>query len=336
MSKHRGNITLGIILFIVMFLIPFLSLGGKNHTNSSKGITHSTAPEKQSSPAEAGNSFKLLDKQSGKVLTVDDRTFLYGAVAAEMSPNAEPEALKAQAVASYTYYSRLRENERKSTDTSLNGADFKVDTENWQIYVPIDEMEKKWGNNFDAYYKKIATAANAVYGQTMTYGGNLIDATYYAISSGNTESSKDIWGGGTTYLVSVASPGDIFAGGYKTSADFSQDEFKSRIMKISPNSALSGDASEWVGKIERTAAGSVKNIEVGGQKITGDKIRSAFSLRSANFTVSFSDGKFTFSVKGYGHGVGMSQAGAQYMAREGATYDQILSWYYPTAKLTKT
>lgn len=332
MSKYRGNITLGIILFIVMFLIPFLSLGGKN---PAKNKTQKAVRENQSGQPATQSSFKILDKKSGKVLTVDDRTFLYGAVAAEMSPNAEPEALKAQAVASYTYYSRLREKQSESADSSLKGADFSADTENWQLYVPIDKMEKKWGNNFDANYKKITSAANAVYGQTLTYGGNLIDATYYAISSGNTESSKDIWGGDTTYLVSVASPGDIFAGGYKTSADFSSDEFRPRILEVSPNSVMSGDPSVWVGKIERTAAGSVKNIIIGGQNVAGDKVRSALGLRSANFAVSFADGKFTFMVKGYGHGVGMSQTGAQYMAKEGATYGQILSWYYPTAKLTK-
>ena len=332
MSKYRGSIALGVILFILMFLVPFLSMGGKGRNEESTGQSASSG--KKAAVQPSADSFKILDKQSGEVLTVGGKDFVCGAVAAEMSPNAGQEALKAQAVASYTYYGRLREKARKSADSSLKGADFEADTKNWQLYVTEDGMREKWGDNFDAYRKKIASAADAVYGQTLTCGGELIDATYYAISSGNTESSEDIWGGVRSYLVPVASPGDVFAGGYKTSASFSQDEFSSRILKVSPSSSFSGEASSWVGKIERTKSGSVKSIAIGGQDVAGSLVRSALGLRSSDFTVDFKDGAFLFTVKGYGHGVGMSQAGAQYMAKQGAGYKEILSWYYPTAELT--
>lgn len=330
MLKHRGNILLGLIFFIIMFLVPFLSFGNqKSNRHGENSSRQNVQPAPQST-----KQFKILDRQSGQILTVGESEFLYGAVAAEMSPAAEPEALKAQAVACFTYYSRLRSTQKQTPDSSLNGADFSADTQNWGIYVSKEQMQKRWGKNFDTYYKNISSAVDPVCGQALKCGGELIDATYYAISSGNTEASEDIWGGKRAYLVSVASPGDVFAGGYQTTVTLAQEDFKSRVLKAAPSADLNKDASNWIGKIERTTAGSVKSIIIGGQKITGNQARTSFGLRSANFTVSFADGKFTFIVKGYGHGVGMSQTGAQYMAKQGATYKQILSWYYPSAVLT--
>jgi stage II sporulation protein D len=268
------------------------------------------------------------------MLTVDDETFVRGTVATEMSPEAPQEALKAQAVAARTYYGRLRENHRRSPG-SANSADFTVDTANRNIYMTVDDMKKHWGGKYDQYYKSICSACDAVSGQVLRSGGKLIDATYFAISGGSTEDAADVWGSKCPYLVSVASPWDAFAGGYQTSASFSADDFKAKILKTAPKADLSGAAQSWVGASDRSPAGTVKNIKIGGQVLTGSQVRTAFGLRSADFTVTFKNGSFTFDVKGYGHGVGLSQVGAEAMAREGAGYKQILSWYYPNTTLTK-
>ncbi len=167
----------------------------------------------------------------------------------------------------------------------------------------------------------------------LEYGGQLIDATYFATSAGNTEDAADVWGSKCPYLISVASPWDAFAGGYQTTASFSEDDFRSRISKAASNGTLTGDAGSWVGTADRSPAGTVKTLVVGGHQFTGSQIRSAFDLRSADFTISHASGKFTFTVKGYGHGVGMSQTGAEGMAKQGATYKDILAWYYPGTKI---
>ncbi|MFU0831367.1 MAG: Stage II sporulation protein D [Oscillospiraceae bacterium] len=329
MRRHRGEFLLGLILFLAMFLIPFAALG-----NSATGKTN-TPQEKssQSQPLPAKTSFHILDTSTNDIVTVDDRSFLIGAVAAEMSPNAEAEALKAQAVACYTYYSRLREIQKKMPDSSLNGADFSADLKNGQIYLTEDLRKARWGSHYDEYTQALNSAIDPVFGQVLRSNGELIEATYYAISSGNTESSAEVWGGERPYLVSVASPGDRFAGGYQTTVTLTVDKMKSNILSVAPEANLSADPSEWVGSAVRTTAGTVKSIVLGGKSVSGNDVRFQFGLRSANFTVNYSDGKFVFHVLGYGHNVGMSQAGAQYMAKQGADYKQILSWYYPTTTL---
>ncbi|QNK41920.1 stage II sporulation protein D [Caproicibacter fermentans] len=330
MHHRRGEFLLGFFLFLAMFLIPFVAFG--NPAAGKAGSSKSESPA-SSHPQETGSSFHILDTATKQILTVGDREFMTGAVAAEMSPSAEQEALKAQAVACYTYYCRLRENQKKTPDSSLNGADFSADLQNGQIYLTDELRKKRWGTHYDEYAQALKTAIDPVFGLVLKSGGELIEATYYAISSGNTESSADVWGGERPYLISVASPGDRFAGGYQTTVTLSLEKMKACILSAAPDADLSGDPSGWAGTAERTAAGSVKTILLGGKSVTGNNARAAFGLRSANFTVSYSNGQFTFSVLGYGHDVGMSQAGAQYMAKQGADYRQILSWYYPTTTL---
>lgn len=335
-----------LLLFLILFLVPLFSLGGSGQTavksSSAPSSAKSGAASSQgkvssgtaSAPVKTGAGFQVLDTSNGKVISVDDRTFLYGAIAAEMSPTAPAEALKAQGVAAYTYYSRLRQQQRQKPDSSLNGADFSANPQSWQLYVTKEQMQSRWGGSFDANYALLAKAVDAVFGQVLKSDGELIDATYFAISSGMTETSEDVWGGKRSYLVSVASPGDAFASGYRTNVSLTADQFKAAALKAAPKANLDGDASKWVGTISRTPAGSVGTVQIGGVSVTGSAARGAFGLRSANFTVSYADGKFTFAVKGYGHGVGMSQVGAQYMANQGADYKQILAWYYPTTTLT--
>jgi stage II sporulation protein D len=336
----KGKLMLGFLLFLIMFAVPFLSIGAKDtdKTETAPSSQEQSAPPPVSrlSSAPAANAasvFRIQDTSSGKIITVGDRDFLYGAIVTEMSPEAPPEALKAQGVAAYTYYSRQREKQRQST-SSTAGADFTADTQNWQIYVTKEQMQARWGDNFNTYYQKLTSVVDAIYGQVLKSNGELIDATYYAISSGKTETSEDIWGGKRSYLISVASPGDVFAGGYQTTVVLDENKFKAAAQKASPKVSFSSAASAWIGEIKRTASGSVETIVIGGTKITGNDARSAFGLRSANFTVSYAGGNFTFVVKGYGHGVGMSQTGAEYMANQGSTYRQILAWYYPTTTLT--
>jgi stage II sporulation protein D len=333
MSSKRGILLLCLIFFLCMTLIPLAGLGGSSGSASGGGFGSKNGSNSSGTSVSLPPStkqFRIRDTATGNIMTVDDNTFVRGAVAAEMSPEAPQEALKAQAVAAYTYYSRIRQIKRAQ---SGNSYDFDACPSEWNVYVTDSEMQKRWGNSYQKYSDALNKAASAVLGQVLEYNGALIDATYFAISSGNTENSADVWGTQYPYLVSVASPWDAFAGGYQSSAAFSDSEFSERVKRVCPSANLTGDAESWVSSPVCSAAGTVKTIQIGGQTLTGTQVRQAFGLRSAVFTITHSNGQFTFTVKGYGHGVGMSQTGAEAMARKGATYREILSWYYPGTEI---
>ena len=179
---------------------------------------------------------------------------------------------------------------------------------------------------------KLSPAVECVYGQVLRSGGKFIDATYYAISSGRTEDAAAVWGAASPCLVSVASPEDAFAPGYLSTVQMSTAQFQAAAATL--GCSLSGDAAHWVGTVKHSGTGLVSWAELGGKRVKGGDLRTAFGLRSANFQVTYTAGNFLFTVKGYGHGVGMSQTGAVAMAQRGVPYTQILAWYYPGSVLS--
>ncbi|WOC32017.1 MULTISPECIES: SpoIID/LytB domain-containing protein [Caproicibacterium] len=343
----KGKGTLLVIFLILLLVLPCLALGKNGGTHGKSASAASAArtsgassavvskgnasAASLSSPKTAGKTFRILDKTSGKVLSVDELDFLRGTVATEMSPDSPQEALKAQAVAAYTYYTRLRQQRRQKPESGLQGADFSCETGKWLIYVTNAQMQEKWKEDYEKFYANLAPAVESVYGKALYSGSSLIDATYYAISSGRTEDAANVWGAASPCLVPVASPGDVYASGYLTSVKLSSAQFQTAASTL--GCSLSGDAAGWIGQISRTDSGTVTSMPLGGKPVTGNQARTAFGLRSANFTVTYAGGTFTFTVKGYGHGVGMSQTGAVSLAKQGETYTQILSWYYPGSTL---
>lgn len=275
----------------------------------------------------ADGTFKILDTSTNKVLTLTDEEFLIGAVAAEMPPSYETEALKAQCVTAYTCYAKKRADERESPHEELNGADFSADLSKKQIYLTPDRMKDDCGDSYDEIYDKYKKVVDSVKGEALTYNGELITCTYFAISSGKTDSFKDIFGKDLPYLTAVSSPYDVFAPNYKSEKAVSAEEFKKAFESVSNEIDFSGKEDKWIGDIELTNSGSVKKIKIGGVEFSGSKVREILGLRSACFEVEY-EGGFLFTVKGYGHNVGMSQYGANEMAKNGADYKEILEHYY--------
>ena len=360
----RKRIFMAIFCFLVMAALPLLS--AKNGialsdneitptlSTESSAATKSdkSSPEKSDKTEPAGNTessdkeetsdsdkkseqkFKILDTSSDKIISVSDREFCYGALAYEMPPSFEEEALKAQTVALYTYFCRLRNIQKETPDDDLKGADFSANLSENQFYLSDEQLRKKWGNLYDDSIKKIHSAVDSVFGKVLTdTNGELIDACYHAISSGTTENAKDIFGKDCEYLIAVPSPTDINAPDYLTKCSFTKDEFKEKISSLSKDIKLPEKPENYIGAIKRTPSGSVTEITIGGEKFTGSDIRSAFGLRSAAFEINYADNKFSFTVKGYGHGVGLSQWGAQGMAKQGAGYEEILKHYYQKVKI---
>lgn len=281
-------------------------------------------PEPPSTAAsEKADNFRILDTATGKVLTVSAREFLPAAVVCEMPLSAPEEALKAQAIAAYTYYVRERDY------GGLENADFTCNTDNWLIYVTEEDMKERWGEDFDAYYSKIKSITDSVYGEMLTYEGEPICAAYFSISNGSTEACANVWGGDLPYLAPVASPGDALSSGYMSEVVMSGEQ-----VRTSLENSLDYDfdfelpMDKWFTNQIFSNAGYTSTIDVCGTTLKGTEVRSAMSLPGTTFDISLEDGYFTFTVKGYGHGVGMSQAGAMFMAEQGSTYEEILLHYY--------
>ncbi len=277
--------------------------------------------------ADGDEIFRVLITESGEVCEVKRRDYLFGTVAAEMGPEAPLEALKAQAVASYTYaLYRRGENKGESYDiTDSPNTD--------QKYVSRETLVAKWGSNADKYTQILNTAIEETLGYVMTDdSGNPILAAYHSVSSGRTETAQVVWGEEYPYLQSVESIGDLLSPDYLSVRTFTDAELAE---KLAEHVTLTGDASKWFVTADYSDAGTVISCKFGDTAVSGDNVRSALSLRSAAFDVSYKEGTFTFNVKGYGHGVGMSQYGAKYLASTGSNFVEILSHYYTGCKMKK-
>lgn len=284
-------------------------------------------PESTDSGGEtpAADVFRILN--GDQVIQLEEREFLLRTLAFEMSPTYHSEALKAQAVAAYTYYSRRRAAQRQSPDAALKGADFASPDSRFPEEYSAERLRERWGGQFDVNYHKLCAAVDAVFGKTITCGGSLIDACYFAISSGSTESAAVVWGSEVSYLQAVASPGDRLSPGFETRVTLTPEQVRDALSGVEGMS-LGEDPAGWFGQPVCSAAGTVTELSVGGTTLSGTRLRSLLGLRSACFSVSYGEGGFCFIVHGYGHGVGMSQYGADYLARQGYGWEEILHYYY--------
>lgn len=289
----------------------------------------SGTPDKETEQA----GYLVLDVATGEVLSVSVRDYLIGAVAAEMPASFAPEALKAQAVAAHTYAQRLVLLAQGTADASLKGAHFSNDSSRFQAFYTDAQMQEVFGEQYAEVHKKIAAAVDAVSAELLLYDAQPIVAAFHAMSSGKTESAAHVWGEHLPYLVAVDSSTDCDAPLFEQTAAFSAQEVQTMLSQEREDLWLGNAPENWLVIAETSDSGTVLRLNAGNAFFTGQEIRRIFSLRSAAFTVDYADGKFTFTTKGYGHNVGMSQYGANAMANAGSTYRDILAHYYPQAVL---
>ena len=248
--------------------------------------------------------------------------YLFGVVAAEMPASFEEEALKAQAVAARTYALN------KGPTSNHPDADLCTDYNCCQAWIARADAQSNWGDRAVTYTNKITAAVAETGNQVILYDGQLIDAVFHSSSASATQDAVEVWGNSVPYLQSVDSPEGENVPNYQSQATISSQEFQDLFLEARPEADLSGDPSTWVGDTQYNDGGSVHTITIGGVTVTGAQARQIFNLRSAAFSVSYADGTFTFDVTGFGHGVGMSQYGADAMAVAGSTYTEILQHYY--------
>ena len=323
-----------IILFsaaavLLAFLLPLLL----RPELLKKPAEESPSPEPEESgpsPAPVADAeLSLQVKTEAGVVSMSMEEYLPGAVAGEMPAAFEPEALKAQTVALRSYALYCREH-RKSDHPD---ADVCGSPGCCAALTAREEMRQNWGERFEEYYEKIRTAVRDTDGQYLLWQGGSALAVFHSSSLGSTESSAALWGE-TPYLVSVDSPEtETDVKNLVTTVEVSPEDFAASVRGLYPDAVLSGPPEGWLGALKRTDGGRVQSLLIGGEEISGTALRSLFSLRSTDFDLAYSDARFVFTVRGYGHGVGMSQYGANVMARQGAGYDEILSHYYPGTEL---
>lgn len=320
----KRYIIIASVLALFTLLIPVIIYSKTNGKETEKPNSEqiTVVPTKAETVNRTDETVQVFSHITKKQEQMPMNEYIIGVVAAEMPAEYEIEALKAQALAamSYTRYI-LKYKDSISTDSNEN-----------QGYMTKDDMQKAWGENFDKNYKKIKSAVDAVSGLYLEYDGEPILAAYFAVSSGKTENAADIWGKEYKYLTAVSSDGDTLSPGYESSKEISYDELKAKAKQIDKIT----DASQPpVGEIIRTDTGSVITAEIYGAKFTGSEIRNMLELPSANFEAEEDEDILVFTTKGYGHGVGMSQYGADYMARQGADYAEILFHYYPNTQIVQ-
>lgn len=256
-------------------------------------------------------------RSNGSVINLNMTDYLIGVVSSEMPASFNLEALKAQSVLARTYALKAKQTGKKLTDT--------VST---QSYIDIDQMKNKWGNSFNTYYNKIKNAVENTNGEYLSYNGNYIEALYHSTNNGKTESSLDVFGNYYPYLISVSSEYDKNASSYLRTINMPLDTISNKLgLNLNNDSVIS--------ILSYTDGGNIKEININGNNFSGKKVRELLGLRSADFDISISDNNANITTRGYGHGVGMSQYGANGMANAGYGYKDILSHYYPGTTLTK-
>ncbi len=264
------------------------------------------------------------------VKKINFEEYLTGVVCAEMSATFNEEALKAQAIAARTY--SLYKISKKENDEYHKGAQICTDYTHCQAWTDINDKSEAWGQNAKENTEKIKNAVKSTANEVIMYDGKIINALFHSTSSGNTENSSDVWGKEIPYLISVKSDGEEASPRYESCEVLSYDEF----IKIATENIKNVEFSDKLfSDIIRSDAGGIKKIKIGNKEISGIQMRKMYNLRSTNVQITQDGENIIFDVKGNGHGVGMSQYGANYLAEIGSDYKTILKHYYTGVEITK-
>ena len=332
----KKYVIVSLILTALVFLLPvFLISPSAGNVEPQDGSLTTDPPADLSVAApsveriptgELDSTAEISVLMGGAVVTMDLGSYLVGVLRAEMPASFEVDALKAQAVAArtYTLYKILNGGTPVHPD-----ADTCTDINCCKAYMDSETAAALWGSEAAAYEAKLRAAVTETDGECILYGGEPVLAVFHSSSAGMTMNSQDVWSSALPYLTSVSSPETAdTVPNFHTKVSFSASELRTLLRSAIPDAALDGDPSTWFTGVSQLSNGTVTSLYVGGVPVSGSDFRAMLSLRSACFTLSFVDDEVIFTVTGYGHGVGMSQYGANLLARSGLTYRDILKWYY--------
>lgn len=333
-------------LMLIVYIMPLATVGFTEKKQDEPVIIHTPVVKdiqepdtvmetaKESSDYDRQTEITLLE--NGQVRTINLHDYLVGVVAAEMPASFPEEALKAQALAArtYTLYKMKLYSDGMDIPDSHGGALLCADHTHCKAFIDIEVSGSSlWGSNEEYYIDRITAAVTETKGLIAVYNGQPIAAVFHAASGEFTEAAVDVWGGDIPYLVSVESYGGSDSPDYESEVSMSQQSFSEEVLKSYPSADFSVPPEQWFKASNRSEAGGIIDVAVGGVRVTGNYIRSVAGLNSSNFKVKVEGDNLVFTTVGYGHGVGMSQYGARAMALEGAAYDEIIQHYFPGTEL---
>lgn len=318
-----------IYALIIAILAMFMLYIGRNATHQLKYMEPVDPFDEGKNPkvnlSDIHDRMTLKVAVDGKTVQMGLEEYILGVLAAEMPAVFEPEALKAQAVAARTFavYRLMHGGCSK-----YPGADVCGESGHCQAYCSADEMKNKWKTNFDKYYNKLKLAVAETAGKIMTYKDEPILVLYHASSAGSTENVENVYSQALPYLRGVPTKdGEVTE--LEETAEFDRAWFCNTVNKAFPKAKLTVNSlDKQVSISSRFPSGRVNMLKLGGASVEATELRKLVDLRSTNFTVSYNQYSIVFTTEGNGHGVGMSQYGAQQMAKEGKSYLEILKHYY--------
>ena len=264
---------------------------------------------------------RIKREETGNIDIIPLEDYVIHVIAGEMPVEFEMEALKAQAVASRSYVMyQIVKNQNSEYDV--------VDTVMNQVYLDDDYLKSTWNENYENYMNKIKEAVLSTSYEYITYNGELAEALFFSTSSGVTENSEDVFLSRVEYLRSVQSPYDSISPAFNLNVDYTYDVFCSLLgIKYSTNLDIE--------VLDKTSTGRINKIRINEKVFSGSDIQYLLNLKSTNFQINQYNNKVYIKTSGFGHGVGMSQYGAEGMAEAGFTYDQILKYYYTGVEIEK-
>jgi stage II sporulation protein D len=296
----------------------------QENTENDEGISDKSKDNSKYEYSKYG-IIRLLNTNTNEIQELPIDEYLLGVVSSEMPADFELEALKAQAVVArtYTIYQIINNSQKHEN------ADICDSSGCCQAWITKENRLARWDENLrESNWAKIENAVNSTKGKIIVYNGALINAFFHSNSGGTTESSVNIWGQiEYPYLQSVETSGEEGYTQYSSEIVLTYDEFLSKIKEKYPKIQINFE-EEFIKILEYNSSGRVKTLKIGNVQISGVEARTIFGLKSANFEILVLDNQITFSVKGYGHGVGMSQTGADSMAKSGSNYEEIIKHFY--------
>ncbi len=327
----KQTVRISLLLTGFLFVLAWGFAPARTESETAPPADAADGAQIPSAAVDAARTLRVLHGGAVEEMPMDK--YLLGVLRAEMPASFESEALKAQAVAArtYTLYKMAQGSVARHPD-----ADACDDITCCKAYKSAEAAAADWGAAAGTYEEKLSRAVAETDGEVLIYDGAPVLAVFFSSAAGHTQGAGEVWEHDLPYLQSVESPEtEQIVPSYYSVVTFSAEDFRARVLAAYPDAKLTGGADTFLTDITRNDAGFVSTLRVGGVQIRGNELRTLLALRSPAFTVDADADSLTFHVTGYGHGVGMSQYGANAMAQSGSGYAEILEHYFTGAQVVR-
>lgn len=302
-------------------------------TNQFKGVEETMAQEENLEIFDYGkfSNIKLLHTENNNIEEIGLDEYLYGVVASEMPASFEEEALKAQSIVArtYTIYQIKNSNKHENADMCDNSYCC-------QAWISKENRFARWDKDVqEEYWNKILKAVNETKGKFITYNKEPINALFHSNSGGCTELSINVWGGDCPYFQTVETAGEENYSSYNSEVEISKDELVSKMIEKYSDFQIDFSYENCIKIQEYNSSGRISKLKIGNITLSGVEARNIFGLKSSKFSFEILKDSIKFNVIGYGHGVGFSQCGADQLAKNGKSYEEIIKYYYKDVEISE-